>query len=98
MAIAILPSKTLAERNFARLPPFGYQVLIRAEAKYPSYPSKFLMAVSQLSLDHCQLVGPIPATMEKKAGYYRYHLIVQSEQRKNTASSDAARDSVFGKP
>ncbi|WP_448556715.1 primosomal protein N' [Thalassotalea montiporae] len=74
--------QTLAERNFARLPPFGYQVLIRAEAKYPSYPSKFLMAVSQLSLDHCQLVGPIPATMEKKAGYYRYHLIVQSEQRK----------------
>ncbi|WP_245961376.1 primosomal protein N' [Thalassotalea euphylliae] len=74
--------QTLAERNFARLPPFGYQVLIRAEAKYPSYPSKFLMAVSQLGLNHCQLVGPIPATMEKKAGYYRYHLIVQSEQRK----------------
>ena len=74
--------QALAERQFASLPPFGYQVLVRAEAKYPSYPAKFLSAVSQLNLEQCLFTGPIPAAMEKKAGKYRYHLIVQSSQRK----------------
>ncbi|WP_448213709.1 primosomal protein N' [Colwellia sp. MEBiC06753] len=74
--------QALGERQFAQLPPFSHQVLIRAEANYPSYPMKILSAVSQLAFDHCQFVGPLPAAMEKKAGKFRYHLIIQSHNRK----------------
>ncbi|WP_286264354.1 primosomal protein N' [Thalassotalea atypica] len=75
--------QALDERKYAKLPPFGYQALIRAEANYPSYPSGFLRELSQLDLLNCELAGPIPAAMEKKAGKYRYHLIVQSVSRKH---------------
>ncbi|NMP33535.1 primosomal protein N' [Thalassotalea sp. M1531] len=75
--------QALTERKFARLPPFGYQILLRAEANYPSYPAKFLSALCQYQYQDCELAGPIPAAMEKKAGKYRYHLIVQSAQRKS---------------
>ncbi len=74
--------QALIERKLAKLPPFSYQVLIRAEANYPHYPEAFLRALTQQSLAHCEYAGPVPAPMEKKAGKYRFHLIVQSPQRK----------------
>ncbi len=74
--------QALQERQQAMLPPFTYQALLRAEANYPSYPEKFLQALAQLTLKDCQFAGPIPAAMEKKAGKYRYHLILQAKSRK----------------
>ena len=74
--------QALSERKLANLPPFSYQALIRAEANYPSYPEKFLRLLTQTPLTGCEFAGPIPAAMEKKAGKYRFHLIVQSSQRK----------------
>jgi len=65
------------------LPPFSFQALIRAEANYPSYPEKFLRVLTELPLVNCQLAGPVPAAMEKKAGKFRYHLIIQAKTRKN---------------
>ncbi len=75
--------QALVDRKQARLPPFGHQVLIRAEANYPSYPNDFLRQLTLLELPQCEVAGPIPAAMEKKAGKYRYHLIVQSTDRKS---------------
>jgi primosomal protein N' (replication factor Y) len=72
----------LTERKQALLPPFSYQALFRAEANYPSYPEKFLSALTDATFDGCQFAGPVPAAMEKKAGKYRYHLIVQAKSRK----------------
>jgi primosomal protein N' (replication factor Y) len=72
----------LTERKHALLPPFSYQSLFRAEANYPSYPEKFLRLLTELSFEGCQFAGPVPAAMEKKAGKYRYHLIVQARSRK----------------
>jgi primosomal protein N' (replication factor Y) len=72
----------LTERKQALLPPFSYQALFRAEANYPSYPEKFLRALTEFSFEGCQFAGPVPAAMEKKAGKYRYHLIVQAKSRK----------------
>jgi len=71
----------LIDREMAFLPPFGFQVLIRAEANYPSYPEKFLRELTRLPLNQCQLTGPMPAAMEKKADKYRYHLIIQATSR-----------------
>lgn len=74
--------QALVERKQAMLPPFSYQALFRAEANYPSYPEKFLRLLTEISVEHCQFAGPIPAAMEKKAGKFRYHLILQAKSRK----------------
>ncbi len=71
----------LDERQMALLPPFGYQALFRADANYPSYPEKFLRHLSLRSLNGCELAGPMPAAIEKRAGKYRYHLILQAKSR-----------------
>lgn len=73
----------LSERQQALLPPFTFQALFRAEANYPSYPEKFIRQLCQHSYQGCELAGPIPAAMEKKAGKFRYHLIVQGKSRKD---------------
>ncbi len=72
----------LIERQQALLPPFSFQALFRAEANYPSYPEKFLRVLSEVNYDGCQFAGPVPAAMEKKAGKFRYHLILQAKSRK----------------
>jgi len=74
-------TQALAERKMAYLPPFGYQALFRADANYPSYPEKFLRQLVQSNPQDCELAGPMPAAMEKKAGKYRFHLIVQAKTR-----------------
>ena len=75
--------QSLTERKQARLPPFTFQALLRADANYPSYPEKFLRSLTQQSLDGCEFAGPVPAAMEKKAGKFRYHLIIQAKSRKD---------------
>jgi len=71
----------LAERKSAHLPPFTHQALFRAEANYPSYPEKFLRQLTHSSVSSCEMAGPMPAAMEKKAGKYRFHLILQAKTR-----------------
>lgn len=73
--------QALIERQQALLPPFCHQVLIRADANYPNYPEQFLRAITQKSFEGCMFAGPMPAPMEKKAGKYRYHLLIQSKNR-----------------
>ena len=75
--------QALEERKLAHLPPYYFQALFRAEANYPSYPEKFLRALTEHALEGCIFAGPIPAAMEKKAGKYRFHLIIQSAQRRD---------------
>jgi primosomal protein N' (replication factor Y) len=75
--------QALVERKQAMLPPFSYQALFRAEANYPSYPEKFLRLLTELVFINCQFSGPVPAAMEKKAGKFRYHLILQAKTRKD---------------
>jgi len=74
--------QALIERKQARLPPFSFQALFRAEANYPSYPENFLRTLTDQTLINCEFAGPVPAAMEKKAGKFRYHLILQSKSRK----------------
>lgn len=74
--------QALIERKQAKLPPFSFQALIRAEANYPNYPEKFLRSIAEQTLLNCEFAGPVPAAMEKKAGKFRFHLILQSKSRK----------------
>jgi len=74
--------QALTERKQALLPPFTFQALLRADANYPSYPEKFLRSLTMQPIEGCEFAGPVPAAMEKKAGKFRYHLIIQAKSRK----------------
>jgi len=75
----------LAERREARLPPYCYQALLRAEAHDGRLPRQFLEEAVALAGDcdgrECEFWGPVPAPMERRAGRYRAHLLVQSADR-----------------
>ena len=75
----------LAERNQALLPPFSYQALFRAQAGNSNLPLTFLQATATLAKTYkarnVQILGPVPAPMEKRAGLFRYQLLLQSTKR-----------------
>jgi primosomal protein N' (replication factor Y) len=74
----------LKERNDAILPPFVSQLMFRSHAPFPALPRDFLAQVRDLLSPyqpHIELLGPLPAPMEKKAGNYRYQLLVQSRKK-----------------
>jgi primosomal protein N' (replication factor Y) len=75
----------LAERAAARLPPANHIALVRAEATQPSLPVSFLDYVRQQSeqIDRggIEIWGPVPATMERRAGRFRAQLLLQSNDR-----------------
>jgi primosomal protein N' (replication factor Y) len=75
----------LAERREARMPPATAMVLLRAEAPAADTAMGFLDAVAaRINATGNRAVevwGPVPATMERRAGRYRAQLVLQSEQR-----------------
>jgi len=75
----------LAEREGAQLPPFSHQALLRAEAREADAALRFLrQALEQADMARAlgvELLGPVPAPMERRAGRYRAQLLVQSARR-----------------
>ncbi len=75
----------LAERRDAHLPPATAMVLLRAEATAADTAMAFLDTVAALisatGNRAVEVWGPVPATMERRAGRYRAQLVLQSEQR-----------------
>ena len=77
----------LQERKQARLPPYSYQALLRAHAGNAQSPQVFLQAVCQLlnpdKSDAIQILGPVSAPMARRAGQFRFQLLLQSTHRKD---------------
>ncbi|MDG4552772.1 MAG: primosomal protein N' [Candidatus Competibacter sp.] len=76
----------LEERQAAWLPPFAHQALLRAEAVEPERATAFLQAARTLAdsrADGIELLGPAPAPMERRAGRYRAHLLLQATRRQD---------------
>ena len=74
----------LAERQAAQLPPFTCQALLRADALEPESPWAFLTQAFEAGKDLSQeveLLGPVPAPMERREGRYRAQLLAQSTRR-----------------
>jgi primosomal protein N' (replication factor Y) len=74
----------LTERQAALLPPFAHQALLRAEAVAAERATAFLNAARALAepiAEGLELLGPAPAPMERRAGRYRAHLLIQATQR-----------------
>ncbi|MFT7053771.1 MAG: primosomal protein N' (replication factor Y) [Psychromonas sp.] len=80
----------LQERKLAQLPPSTFQALLRAESDNATLAENFLslcqqtlkqICINNNCLDKLLILGPIPASMERRAGKYRFQLLLQSEQR-----------------
>jgi primosomal protein N' (replication factor Y) len=76
----------LAERKAAALPPYSYQALLRAVSLEKDTALEFLLAVSELVNSYpthsTWVLGPVAAPMAKRAGQFRYQLLLQDTQRK----------------
>ncbi len=78
----------LRERQEAQLPPFSYTAMFRSEAPYADQNIRFLQEIKQIcqslnSNQSIELLGPIPSSMERKAGKYRAQLLLSSHSRKD---------------
>lgn len=81
--------QALSERRAAGLPPFSHLALLRAEAHKPGQGEAFLeqacteaeRLIEQLELSGIELLGPVPAPMERRAGRFRAQLLLQSNTR-----------------
>ncbi|MFY1666278.1 primosomal protein N' [Pseudomonas sp. Pseu.R1] len=81
--------QALSERRAAGLPPFSHLALLRAEAHKPGQAEGFLdeacanaeQLLKDMSLGGIELLGPVPAPMERRAGRYRAQLLVQANAR-----------------
>ena len=78
--------RTLEERRLAVLPPYSALCLLRAEANRLTLVKQFLQDSKNLAQRppaDIELFGPVPAGMERKAGKYRWQLLVQGQKRKS---------------
>ncbi len=75
----------LSEREVTALPPYTYMALLRAEANHSIPTEQFLNHARELAqsigIEGVELYGPMPSVMERRAGKYRYQLLLQSNQR-----------------
>ncbi|PMS37569.1 replication restart DNA helicase PriA [Trinickia symbiotica] len=77
---------TLGERRDARLPPFVYQALLRAEARTLEGALAFLqqacVALAEIgTADRVTVYDPVPMTIVKVANVHRAQLLVESGSR-----------------
>lgn len=71
-----------AERQEALLPPFSAQALFIAEDKNEQYAQEALHRLSQQSLpEGCYWYPVMPATLAKRAGIYRFHLLLNAPNK-----------------
>ena len=71
-------------RQQAGFPPFSHQVLIRAEGLDAAGVERFMLEAREVALKemrNLEVYGPLPALVERKAGHYRWHLLLQSVDR-----------------
>lgn len=82
---ATFAREALLERSAAQLPPVTHQALLRCEATTRDLPPQFLAIAADLAkqfgTETIEILGPAPAPMERRAGRYRYQLLLQCHER-----------------
>ncbi|MCL1057113.1 primosomal protein N' [Shewanella gelidimarina] len=73
----------LNERKQALLPPAWHMILIRAEAHLAADADALLSQIGALlpQNEECEVIGPMPAPLDRKAGKYRRQLLFQTKNR-----------------
>ena len=81
---ATFAAQALQERQAACLPPYCYFALFRSEAVVAEKISVFLSEVKAiLEEQHAdvQILGPLPAPIEKRLGRFRWQLLLSADKR-----------------
>ncbi|WP_087023477.1 primosomal protein N' [Thaumasiovibrio subtropicus] len=79
----------LEERKQTALPPYRFLAMLRAEANSSDAAAAFLFQVRQILqaspviTPEIELLGPNPAPLARRAGKYRWQLLIQSPQRRS---------------
>jgi primosomal protein N' (replication factor Y) len=76
--------EALDERHAAHFPPYAHLALLRAEAKKAGEPGAFLERAARLGRGlspGVEIFDPVPARLERKAGFERGQLLVRAETR-----------------
>jgi primosomal protein N' (replication factor Y) len=77
----------LSKREASRLPPFGQLMLLRADARTERDGEIFLQNVRRDTLPSlpgdCQLIGPLPSAMPRRAGRFRWQLWCLAASRRS---------------
>ncbi|OOF57466.1 primosomal protein N' [Rodentibacter genomosp. 2] len=78
--------ETLRLRHTMGLPPFSFQALFKAQARYSEPAEECLIRIADFfhskQIEGLQILGPIPAPFSKKAGQYRWQLLLQHPSRR----------------
>ena len=78
-------TEALAERGQTRLPPFVRLALLRADAPAPAAGIEFLRSARRLAEEMprpgVEVLGPVPAPMERRGGRHRAQLLLRSASR-----------------
>lgn len=79
--------KALEERRLALLPPYSHQALFRVQANKADAPQQFLSAlatlIAQTNIGNISVLGPVSAPMARRAGMFRFQLLLQSTKRRD---------------
>jgi primosomal protein N' (replication factor Y) len=81
---AAFAAGALEERRVAGFPPYSHLALLRAESKKPGEARKFLRGAARLASElarEVEVFDPVPAPLERKAGFERAQLLVRSKSR-----------------
>ena len=76
--------EALDDRRLAGFPPFAHLALLRAESKRAGEATDFLRGAARLARKFgtgVEVFDPVPAPLERKAGFERAQLLVRSAQR-----------------
>ena len=78
--------EVLRQRERCALPPFSFMLLVRARAHQKNLTYRFLREIKSSMMSsgssRLNLFGPIPASLERKAGMYQSQLVVIAPSRK----------------
>ncbi|WP_373099240.1 MULTISPECIES: primosomal protein N' [Pasteurellaceae] len=82
-------AQALTFRRSMDLPPFSSQALFKAHGRHSNEAEQLLQQIAAMlrqaaqheQLDGLQILGPMPAPFSKKAGYYRWQLLLQHDSR-----------------
>ncbi|MBY6095780.1 primosomal protein N' [Ferrimonas balearica] len=85
---AAFAKDALTERQQAQLPPYWQLAVIRAEANQAHEAQGFLQqAKSLLPAGQVQMIGPMAAPLERKAGKYRFQALLLAPDRRSLQQS-----------
>ena len=77
--------ETLQLRYSMGLPPFTFQALFKAQARHSEFAENCLSQIADFfqskQITGLQMLGPMPAPFSKKAGQYRWQLLLQHPSR-----------------